>query len=115
MSNSDPNSQTSAVVQSLQSANLEQSVVRTEGAGKAYQVVSQSTAIAVQDATDGLRNSSMVLNTALGVAMAQLLATGDQKYAEAALLATSLNAQAAQNFKLIGQNAAEVLNAFPSK
>ena len=110
----DSNAQSVATINALKAAVLDDTVVRGEGAGKAYQVVSQATAIAVQDATDNLRNTSMVLNTALGVAMAQLLATGDPKYAQVAELATSLNGQAAENFRTIGSNASDVLKGFPS-
>ena len=88
--------------------------IRQEGAGKAYQAVAQSTAIAVQDATDNLRNVSTISATALGVAMAQLLATGEPKYVLAIEEAQKIAVDAANNFKVIGINAADVLKAFPS-
>ncbi|SHK25862.1 hypothetical protein SAMN02745216_03156 [Desulfatibacillum alkenivorans DSM 16219] len=48
-------------------------VVMVEGQGKAYQSAAQSVAIAVQDATDYLRNISTAAATAQGVAMAKIL------------------------------------------
>jgi len=89
-------------------------VIRQEGAGKAYQSVAQSTAIAVQDATDNLRNINTISATAMGVSMAQFLETGDSKYAQAIELAQKMATQAAGNFMLIGTNAADVLKGFPS-
>lgn len=88
--------------------------VRQEGAGKAYQSVAQSTAIAIQDATDNLRNINTISSTAMGVAMAQFLATGESKYAKAIELAQSMSTQAASTFKVIGTNAADVLKGYPS-
>lgn len=114
-SNNASNAQSMAALNALNSVVLDDSIVRGEGAGKAYQVVAQATAIAVQDATDNLRNTSMVLNTALGVAMAQLLATGDPKYAQVAELATKLNGNAAETFGTVGSQAADVLKGFPSR
>ncbi len=88
--------------------------VREEGAGKAYQSVAQSTAIAVQDATDNLRNINTISSTAMGVAMAQFLATGDPQYAKAIELAQAMSVSAASTFKTIGVNAADVLKGYPS-
>jgi hypothetical protein len=89
-------------------------VVLTSGAGKAYQSVAQSTAIAVQDATDALRNISTIATTAMGVAMAQLLATGDQKYATALDKAKELVQDATEDYAKIGSAAAAVLKGFPA-
>ncbi|BBD10075.1 hypothetical protein [Desulfovibrio ferrophilus] len=90
------------------------SVPRIQGAGKAYQSVAQSTAIAVQDAADYLRNIGTISSTAQGVAMAQLLATGDEKYVTALTEAQKMAGQAASVFRDIGSNAADVLKGFPS-
>lgn len=107
--------QTSDTIQTTYAATMDDPVVRAEGAGKAYQSVAQSTAIAVQDATDHLRNVNTITATALGVAMAQLLATGESKYAQAAELAQKMSLEAANTFKVTGTNAADVLKGFPSK
>lgn len=98
-----------------QQATLSGNTVDDSGAGKAYQSVAQSTAIAVQDATDQLRNLSTIGTTAIGVAMAQMVATGDvDKYAAVINQAQQMMSSEASNFKLVGESAAEVLKSFPS-
>ena len=89
-------------------------IVREEGAGKAYQSVAQSTAIAIQDATDNLRNLNTISATAMGVSMAQFIETGDSKYAQAIELAQKMSTMAASNFMLVGTNAADVVKGYPS-
>lgn len=81
---------------------------------KAQQAVAQSTAIVVQDAADNLRNLSTITTTAIGVALAQLLATGDPKYSKVIEEAQKVMTDSAANFATIGENAAKVLKAFPS-
>ncbi len=83
-----------------------------EGAGKAYQSVAQSTAIAIQDATDNLRNINTISTTAMGVAISQLLATGDEKYITVITQAQSMAASAVINFETIGQSASKVLQDY---
>lgn len=111
---SDLNQQIVEAVNFGQQAVISQNVIKASGAGKAYQSVAQSTAIAVQDAADNLRNMSIISTTAAGVAMAQLLATGDSKYADAIDTANKLVTNAVTNFSTVGKNAAEVLSDFPS-
>ena len=104
-----------SVVQSGGSSiSISPQLVKEEGAGKAYQSVAQSMAIAIQDATDNLRNLNTISATAIGVSMAQYLETGDEKYQTAIQLAQSIATGAAENFQNIGSNAATVLNGFPS-
>ncbi|HAA15717.1 MAG TPA: hypothetical protein DCE41_30015 [Cytophagales bacterium] len=88
--------------------------IREEGAGKAYQSVAQSMAIAVQDAADNLRNMQTISSTSQGVAMAKFLETMDPAYLMAIEYANKMAANAAQNFQTIGTNAADVLTGFPS-
>jgi hypothetical protein len=103
------------VLQQTQTATLEQSVVTTSGAGKAYQSVAQSTALAVQDATDALRNVSTMATTAAGVALAQILATGQVELYQPALdSAQSIMTNAIEDFGNIGKAAGEILSTFPS-
>ncbi len=99
----------------LQDVTMSPDVLRRSGAGKAYQSVAQSTAIAVQDATDHLRNVMTISTTAIGVALAQLLSTGDTQYAQAIDEANAVMASAAEQFKKVGENAATILNSFPSR
>lgn len=84
----------------------------TEAQVKAQQSVAQSTAIAVQDATDNLRNLSTVTTTTMGVALAQLLATGDPKYAMVIQEAQKVLTKSTEDFASIGEKAAKVLQQF---
>ncbi|MHA6847679.1 hypothetical protein [Ralstonia syzygii] len=108
------NSQVIDVINQTQLATMSPQVVLTSGAGKAYQSVAQSTALAVQDATDALRNLSTIATTAAGVAMAQFLATGDPKYATALSQAQDLMTNATDDYAKIGSVAAAVLKGFPA-
>jgi hypothetical protein len=108
------NPQVIEVINAVQAATMAPQVVKTSGAGKAYQSVAQSTAIAVQDAADNLRNVSTIATTAIGVAMAQYLATKDAKYAEVIKEAKAVMSDATQNFGDIGSAAATILRGFPT-
>ncbi|HSI50486.1 MAG TPA: hypothetical protein VLA61_19645 [Ideonella sp.] len=108
------NAQVIDVINQVQLATMSPQVVMTSGAGKAYQSVAQSTAIAVQDAADALRNISTIATTAVGVAMAQLLATGDTKYQTAISEAQKLMQNATTDFSNVGTAAANVLKGFPA-
>lgn len=79
---------------------------------KAQQSVAQSAAIAVQDATDNLRNLSTISTTAIGVALAQLLATGDSKYADVIKEAQKVLTEGVETFEKVGENAAKILSEF---
>lgn len=114
---SDPtavNPQVIDAINQTQRAVLEPQVVLTSGAGKAYQSVAQSAAIAVQDATDALRNATTVANTATAAATAQFLATGDARYLEALPSIAAMVDKAVADYKAIGEAAASVLKSFPS-
>jgi hypothetical protein len=102
------------VINQVQAATMAPQVVLTSGAGKAYQSVAQSAAIAVQDAADALRNVSTIATTAAGVAMAQLLATGDPKYAQALTQCQTMMKSATEDFAQVGAAASTVLKNFPS-
>ena len=80
---------------------------------KAQQAVAQSAAIAIQDAADNLRNLSTITTTAIGVALAQLLATGDEKYAKVIEEAQKVMVNGTENFASIGEKATKVLQDFP--
>jgi hypothetical protein len=101
-------------VNQVQLATMAPQVVLTSGAGKAYQSVAQSTAIAVQDSADALRNISTIATTAIGVAMAQFLATKDPQYVEVITAAQNAMTQANAEFLSVGTNAASVIKNFPS-
>lgn len=102
-----------AVVQS-RDAVMQPQTILSSGNGKAYQAVAQSTAIAIQDAADSLRNISTVASTAAGVAMAQYLATLDPRYEGVLKAAQDVMTQATQDFSAIGDAAVGVLQKFKS-
>ncbi len=84
------------------------------GSAKAFNYVAQATAMAVQDATDNLRNISTMSTTAIGVAITQMLTSGDvQTWTRVLELAQGLVHQSAKDFESIGQTAAQVLSKFP--
>jgi hypothetical protein len=88
--------------------------VRDTGSGKAFNFVAQATAMAIQDATDNLRNVSTMSTTAIGVAMTQLISSGDSKtWHEVIKLAQDLVKSSADDFRNIGTTAACVMRHFP--
>ena len=115
---SDQNSANPQIVDSLeviQRNTLNGDVCKQSGAGKAFQSVSQSSAIAVQDATDNLRNVSTMATTAMGVAMAQMLATGDVKtYVEIIAAAEGMMIASTAHFSKVGSDAGTLVDTFPS-
>lgn len=107
------NPQILSSVEAMQQATMTSSVIKQSGAGKAYQSISQSTAIAVQDAADNLRNISNMGAVAMGVAMSQMLATGDVKtFSPIIEQANTMIANSAANFTAIGQGASAILKDF---
>jgi hypothetical protein len=84
------------------------------GSGKAFNFVAQAAAMAVQDATDNLRNISIMSTTAIGVAMTQLISSGDiRTWGPVVQVAQTLVRNCADDFQIIGTQAAEVLRSFP--
>lgn len=79
---------------------------------KAQQAVAQSAAIAVQDATDNLRNISTITTTTISVALAQLLETGDPKYVEVIDNAQKVMNNTIENFAQVGEKSAKILSDF---
>lgn len=84
-----------------------------EAAGRAYQLVAQSAAIAVQDATDALRNITTVATTAAGIAMAQFLASGDPACLELLGHARKMVDDAIADYARIGAASASILSELP--
>ena len=108
------NTQVNNTVKMMQGANLNSEFIKLSGAGKAYQSVSQSSAITVQDAADNLRNVTTMATTAMGVALSQMLATGNAgEFTEVIKQANQMVADTADNYATIGKNAATVLKEFP--
>ncbi len=99
---------------SAQATVLSSNMIVAQGAGKAYQSVAQSMAIAVQDATDGLRNTTTMATTAMGVALAQFLATKDEEYLKAIAPAQGMITASTTTLTTVGTTATTILKAFPS-
>ena len=101
----------------INSQVLDPQVVRTEGAGKAYQSVANSMAITVQDATDYLRTNLMVSGAAIAVCIEKMVAAPEENvetYGPVLEKAQQNIATAIENFTQVGLAAAEVLSKFPS-
>jgi hypothetical protein len=102
--------------------NISPKVVATQGAGMAYQSVAQSMAIAVQDATDYLRNVSSITLAAIAVSTEKMVQSGNsaegdaaEKYADIITnVQSSLNI-AVDTFDKIGKTAGNVLTQFPGQ
>lgn len=90
------------------------SAIRLAAAGRAYQSVAQSAAIAIQDGTDYLRNVGTISTTSIGVAMALLIA-GDPKGNASKIISTAQNAASAavKQFGSISTAAIKVATDFP--
>ncbi|CAG8999208.1 MAG: hypothetical protein CENE_01177 [Candidatus Celerinatantimonas neptuna] len=75
----------------------------------AQQSIAQSTALALADATDNLRNLNTISTTAIGTALSQMLETGDLHYVEMINHAQNIITQGADNFGAVGEKIATVL------
>lgn len=96
---------------------LDPKVVKTMGAGKAYQSVATSMAITVQDATDYLRTVSVVCQSAIAVFTEQFVASEGEmpsKYPEKIEQVTKTMEKSVEVFTQMGKAAGEVLKNFPS-
>lgn len=110
------NAQVIDIINQAQTATMDAQVVLTSGAGKAYQSVAQSSAIAVQDATDALRNITTMATSAAGVAIAQMLADPAKVPELTPVLkqAQAMMTNATTDYASIGAAAAALLKEFPS-
>ncbi|WDD98049.1 MULTISPECIES: hypothetical protein [Thalassomonas] len=75
----------------------------------AQQSIAQSTALALSDATDNLRNLNTLSTTAIGVALSQYIETGDDKFCNIIKEAQSVVTRGAENFSTVGEKIATVL------
>lgn len=69
----------------------------------AQQSIAQSSALAMADATDNLRNLNTLSTTAIGVALAQFIETGDPKYSSMIEEAQKVVTTGADQFGHVGQ------------
>ena len=96
-----------------QKATMSPGALTRSGAGKTYQAVAQTAAIAIQDATDNLRNVSLISTTTIGVALAKSLAQPAKasEYTGTIKTAQDVIKSAAENLKTVGSNSADVLKS----
>ncbi|WP_175582057.1 hypothetical protein [Caulobacter sp. SSI4214] len=97
-----------------QQATLSPQVVLTSGAGKAYQMVAQASALAIQDAVDSLRNAGALADAASAAALSQLMETGEPRYAELLKVAEQLRSDAVAVFSKRADAAIALLKDFPA-
>jgi len=113
MANEVVNEQIINSIETGQQATLTGDIIRHSGAGKAYQSVSQTVAMTIQDSADQLRNMGTISTTATGVAMSQLLSTGKVTEYEAIFKQVQDTlTSSADNFKSVSQTASQILNNF---
>jgi hypothetical protein len=100
-------------INQAQTATMSPQAIQASGAGKAYHMVAQAAAIAIQDAADALRNTHNIATAAAGAAMTQFLATGEGRYLDALLQARELAQVAIADFAAISAAAAQTVKDFP--
>jgi hypothetical protein len=108
------NPQVVDLINQVHRATLYEDRIQRSGAGKAYQSVAQSSALAIQDATDALRNIQTIATTAAGVAVAQLLATGDPRFKDALQEIQQMVTSATDDYAKVGQKATDIIQNFPT-
>lgn len=77
----------------------------------AQQSIAQSTAIALADATDNLRNLNTLSTTAIGVALSQYIETGDAKFSSIIQEAQQIVTRGTDNFSAVGEKIGHVLHS----
>lgn len=107
------NPQVVSTIDQVQQSTMSAQVLNASGSGKALQSISQSSAIAVQDATDNLRNINTMATTAMGVALSQMLATGNTTtYGEILKQVNEMVKGSTTNFETVGKKASGILEDF---
>lgn len=106
----------SSELEKIHNQVLTPEVVKVQGAGKAYQMVAQSMAIAIQDATDHLRNISTISSTAVAVTTELMIANPDkfEQYSKILDKAQGSISKATFSFGKVGKDAGQILKDFPS-
>ncbi|PIB93394.1 RebB family R body protein [Caulobacter sp. FWC2] len=105
------------VIDAINQANmavLGAETILTSGAGKAYQMVAQASALAVQDAVDSLRNAGTLADAASAAALSQLTATGEPRYLDILKAVEQMRTDAVAVFNTRAKAAIDVLKNFPS-
>ena len=82
----------------------------TAAVNSAQQSIAQSSAIALADATDNLRNLNTLSTTAIGVALSQYIETGDTKFSGIIQEAQQVVTRGTDNFSAVGEKISDVLH-----
>ena len=77
----------------------------------AAQSIAQSSALAMSDATDNLRNINTLSTTAIGVALSQYIETGDPKFGEMIAQAQNVVTAGTDNFARVGEKVTELMKS----
>lgn len=103
-----------AAVEIVAQNTLDPEVIRLQGAGKAYQSVAQSMAIAIQDATDYQRGVMSIAQAAIAVSTELMLKQKDpETYTEILSKVLSTVNSVEKTFKQVGLDAGTILRQFP--
>jgi hypothetical protein len=101
-------------INQIQRAVMSPQSVQTSAAGKAYQAVAHSAALAVQDAVNALSGISTIAATASAIALTRFLTTGDPKYLAGVGAAVDMVKLATDDFARISTAASAAVTGFPS-
>jgi adenylosuccinate synthase len=114
--------QVNQAVQDINNAfNVKDTAAGSQGAGRAYQAVAQSMAIAVQDSTDYLRNMGAISMSAMAVLTEQMveaaITENDKKVKSCETVIGHVQknlTDTATFFKTVGTDAGTILKDFPN-
>lgn len=98
----------------INSQVLDPSVIKAQGAGKAYQAVATSMAITVQDATDYMRTMSVVSQAALSLCIEKIVVEQDPAYVPILAIVQENMDKSIETFGKMVKAAGEGLKNFPS-
>lgn len=93
---------------------LSPAIIRASGAGKAYQSVAQSSAIAISDGATYMRDIQLISTAAAATAITKFLETQNPEFLALIPIAMGLVPTATASFALIGASATAVLTSFPA-
>jgi len=105
---------TEAVLVAGQAADKEMVHPLSYGAGIAVQSVSQSVAIAVQDASDFMRDIGTIESTAIGVATKKMIEEKNPLYIPIIEACQKVMTDASEYWLKVGKDGAQVLSAYQS-
>ena len=106
------NSQVLNAIEAIAQSNLTTDVIHQSTAGKAYSAMALSSAVAVQDATDHLRNMEMLATSATAAALSKAIDTGNTEALSKTLEEINQSLTESQNhFRTVAAEAREILKA----